>query len=386
MSFLSGLAHVVGNVAAPVSEAAGGVLSAGGLVPNKAANLFTNTGHAISNPSVTLNNAGALLTPGTGSFAAAPTPGPSYNFNSYPYASPLQQGNSATDSGSYIGGTGTAGGGGGGTSIDPNTGLSYDYLEQQANGQIGNLDQQYNVGNQNILDAYNTQYNQLQGNKALTDRNYTNTKAQTLQDYTTARGNNQAQVGQQANSLQRLLGSHGYQGSANIAANYAAARQGAQANGALEQGYGRNQQALDTNYGDFNNQFNTSLGDLSHQRDTQKNQLQASVDQTKQGLLQQLAQIAAARSGNPNAGAGLQPQIDSLGQQVTQLGRQYASPVIQATAPVYHAPTLESYATPQGPAPSVGANQAGAANNVSPFLSVLLGQDKKNQNLAGLAA
>lgn len=270
--------------------------------------------------------------------------------------------------------------GGAGSGIDPNTGLSYDQLEQQANSQLGNLDQQFNVGNQNILDAYNSSFNQLLGQKGIADRNYNTSKAQTLQDYTAARGNNQAQTGQQANSLQRLLGAHGYQGSANTAAGYAAARQGAVGNQQLEQGFGRNQQALDTNYGDFNNQYNTSVGDLGHQRDVQKNKLQAQVDQSKQGLLQQLSAIANARGGN---GASYQPQIDQLGQQITQLGQEYASPVLQATPAVYQAPSLESYNVQQQGAPSLN-NTPGAAGNVSPFLSVLLGQDKKNTNLASL--
>lgn len=313
----------------------------------------------------------------------------SFGGGGYPGATPAGgYQNTATTSDQYLGGnigsTGvlgasTTGGSGGysGSGIDPTTGLSYDAEEGQVNTQLGQLDNQLGVGNQNILDAYNSSYNKLLGQKGIADRNYNTSKAQTLQDYTGARSNNQAQTGQTANSLQRLLGSHGYQGSANLAAGYAAARQGAVGQQQLEQGFGRNQQALDTNYGDFNNQYNSSVGDLGHQRDVQKNQLQSKVDQTKQGLLGQLAQIATARGGNTS---GYTNQINQLGDQITNLGREYASPVLQATPAVYQAPTLESYNAPQQAAPNVNNQVAGAASNVNPFLSVLLGQDKKNLN------
>jgi hypothetical protein len=376
MSVLSGLAHLAGNVAAPIAEAAGAVGSLGGLAPNAIANQATMLGHNISNPNVSLSNPGGVFGYGQ-AFTGPGAYGHVLGASTTAGAGGQAGGNSPTtqQSGVYTNGTGGTG------TIDPTTGLSYDQLQSQVQGQLGNLDSQSQVGNQNILDAYNNSFNQLTGSKAIAQRNYDSTKAQTLQDYVGARGNNQAQVGQQANSLQRLLGAHGYSGSANEAAAYAAARQGAIANQSLQQGYGRNQQALDTNFGDYTNNWNSSANDLGHQRDVQQQQLQSQVDQNKQGLLQQLSAITNARGGN---GAVYQPQIDQLGQQVTQLGRQFASPVIQATAPVYQAPSLASYNTPAPAAPTIG-NTPGAADNVNPFLNVLLGQDK-NKNLNNIGA
>lgn len=58
MGFLSGLAHLAGDVVGPAAEAAGAVTSLGGLAHNGVATSLTNAGHAITNPNVTLNSNG----------------------------------------------------------------------------------------------------------------------------------------------------------------------------------------------------------------------------------------------------------------------------------------------------------------------------------------
>lgn len=361
MSIVSGITHVLGNVAAPVLETGGAVLSP----LTGANNELTQAGHNISNQSVNLTNPAGLITGNSPAFSGSGAYG--------------QVGSQAgTPTNVATPGTGVQDAGSGAyTGIDPTTGYSYDYLTSLANGQLGNLGQQESVGNQNILDAYNTQLNSLNGSNALAQRNYQTNTDQTLQDYVGARGNSQAQVGQQANSLQRLLGAHGYQGSANQAAAYAAALQGTQANNALQGQYAKNQQSLDTNFGDYSNQFQNQLSSLGQQKTQQQNALESQVATTKQSLLQQLAGIASAKGGST---AAYTPQIDQLGQQITALGQNYANPVLQATAPVYQAPTLGSYDAPTQAAAQVSGNAA--ANNVNPYLSVLLNgqQDKTNLN------
>lgn len=362
-SILSSITHAAGNVVAPVLEGTGAAISP--LTGSN--NSLTQAGHNISNQDVTLTNPGGLVAGNDPAFSGA---------GAY--------GTSAASGGQAAGGAGSAAGvqdanSGAYTTngIDPTTGYSYNYLTQLANGQLSDLGQQQQVGNQNILDAYNTQLNALNSGQAQTQAAYNTQTGQTLNDYVGARGNAQAQVGQQANSLQRLLGAHGYQGSANQAAAYAAALQGTQANNALQGDYARNQQALDTNYGNYNQQLQTQFGSLAQQKQQQQNALQAQVDTTKSSLLQQLAGIASAQGGNT---AGYTPQIAQLGQQVTALGQNYANPVLQATAPVYQAPSLSSYDAPTQAAAQVSGNAA--ANNVNPYLSVLLNgqQDKTNLN------
>jgi hypothetical protein len=218
----------------------------------------------------------------------------------------------------------------------------------------GQLDQQQQIGLGNIGNAYNTSLNSLLGDQAIAQRNYDSSKVQGLQDYTQARGQNQLQTGQQANGLQRLLGAHGYNGSANLAAGYAAARQGSQQAQGLDQGYGRNMQALDTNFGDYNNKVKGQRDQLDQQKYSQENALKQQVLSSRQSLLSQLGNTGGARA---------------LDGQINALNAQYANPVLQATSPTYQAPSLESYTVNPNAAAQVA--QPGAAGNISPAFATL---------------
>lgn len=350
MSVLSGLDTLVHGVANKVLN--------GDITPGF--NITANAGGGIP-----------FISKGNGSTGQAPAKSATSGGGSTPVKDAT--GNDNSGAYAYTGGSGT----GSGTSAADQA--YYDSLSSDANSQLGRLDNQTAIANQNIQDAYNSSLNTLAGQKAITDRDYNNSKSQSLQDYVGSRGDVQEQVGQQANSLQRLLGAHGYQGSANIAANYGAARNGSVQNQNLNKSYARNEQALDTSYGDYNNKYQGSLADLAHQRDNQLSQAQSQALQTKGSLLSQLSQIAQARTGSAAAGQGYQDQVNALGGQIDALGRQYSSPVIQATAPVYQAPSLDSYTVQQAPAAQL-SGAPGAGDNVNPFLSLLLNQDKKNLN------
>jgi hypothetical protein len=289
----------------------------------------------------------------------------------------------------------TTGGGGGGAAtpaIDPAINAYYDNMTNNVNSQLGLLPGQQAIDNQNILDAYNTSYNTMAGQKAIADRNYNQTKGTDLSNNVDARGQVAYNVGQGTNALQQLLGSRGAGDSsaAFVAAPYAEARLGSLQDQGIQKAYDQNQQALDTNYGDYTNQYNTSLDNLGHQRDLQQKALQASIDQNKTGLLSQLANISSARAqAQPGATyqsiqAAAQPyqdQINTLSGQITQLGQNYAHPVVQAPQAAYKAPSLSSYNV--APQASPTFNQApGAASNISPFLDVLMNgqQQQKNMN------
>jgi hypothetical protein len=276
--------------------------------------------------------------------------------------------------------------------VDPQIDQYYDSLQGNVQSQVDRLNPQLDVGNQNILDAYNTSYNTLLGQKGVTDRNYQTSKDQGLQDYVSGAGDIQAATGQQVNSLQRLLGAHGFGSSSasRVAAPYAAGLVGSQQTRGLQNTYDRNSQALDTNYGDYTNQYNTAVGDLGHQRDVQKNQLQSQIDTTRSSLLAQLAGIAQQRAqAKPGATYGditaaaspYQQQIRDLGGQIDQLGRQYAQPVVQAAPPTYQAPKLDSYNVNRPDAPVVN-NAPGAGSNLGSFLPLLLGQ-KDTKRIGG---
>ena len=263
----------------------------------------------------------------------------------------------------------------------------YDSQIGQTNNQIGNLDNQANIGRQNINEGYNNQFNQLQSGKALETRNFDQNKATMLQNYTLGRDQVGYQTGQQANGLERLLGSHGYSGSANQAVGYLAGQQGAQQDAGLDRSFGRESQAAAQNFGDYTDRFNTSVSGLGSQRDNNLNRLQASNDSTRAGLLSTLANLGQQRGANNGQSysdtlAAAKPytdQVNSLSDQITNLGHEFQNPAYNVQQAAYKAPTAESYVPGQRANAQVGLS--GAQQNISPFLTLLQGDQQKKQGV-----
>lgn len=264
---------------------------------------------------------------------------------------------------------------------------SYDQGINELQGGLTQLDPQAAVGHQNILDAYTTAYNTLLGQKAQAQQQYTTNKNTEGQNYVTDKNTIGAGVGSAINSAERLLGSRGA-GSSSAAlfnAPQAAARQGSLERNAAGQTFSQNNQSLDQGWGDFNNNWNTSATGLGTQRDQQNNALDSSIAQNRANLLQQIAGLQtqrAAASGmtTAQAVAAGQPyinQANTLLSQATNLGLNYANPVIQATPVQYQAPSLASYtAGEQGP--TTLANPSGLTDSVSPYVNLLLGKKQTN--------
>lgn len=377
MSFLSGAAHLAGIPVAAGAKVAGAVTGAHSL---------TNLGHNITNPNVTLSNPGGVLSSDNKAFTSAPGMGaygtPAVgNIATWGTGAAQPTGNdtSGAYSGAYTGGGAASG------TYDPQTAAYYDNATNQANSGIARLGNQEQIGLGNINQGYQSALNTLLAQKAITDRDYQTSKDQTLQDNVQAKSNIDFGVGQHNNSLQRLLGAHGYSGSANQAAAYSAAQQGSQQRGQVSQAFGRNQQALDTNYGDYNNQFGDSRNGLDSQKSQQESDLHSKIAQNKVSLLSQLASISQQRGQAAGKtyqqalqeASPYQAQIDAINGQIDSYG---ANPAFTPKAAVYHAPTLESYNYDKTQAPSEGG-LAGAGDNINPYLGLLLGQTKKFQNL-----
>lgn len=255
---------------------------------------------------------------------------------------------------------------------DPTIGQYFDQQQNAIQGQLGRLDTQKGIGTNNILNAYNDAYNKLTGENSTADAN-------TLQNYVQSRADITAGVGQQQNSLQRLLGAHGFGNSsfARDAAPYLAAAQGAKQSNQVGQTYAQNQAALDTNY-------SNNVNDLKKQRDTQLNGLQSSLDTTKANLLQQLQNIAQQRASvAPGANyasvvKATQPYIDqasALGAQIDQLG---ATPTYNNN---YTLPNLAKYTYSPTQAATISSGP-GATSNANQYLTTLLSpldQEKQKQ-------
>lgn len=296
------------------------------------------------------------------------------------YKAASMAGNEGTGYASSGGGTAT-------TTADPAAVAMYDQAIGQNNAAQGQLNTQLDIGNENINNSFQTSLNKLLEGKAVATRDYEGNKLESTQDNVKSRSNIDFRTGQRANSLQRLLGAKGSGSStaARVAAPYAAALEGTQARNQVGDAFSKNMQTLDTNYGDYNRNWDQERQGLDGQLYTQRNAITSDVAGKRQNLLSQLAQLHSQRTlaagGDPSASvAAAQPflnQVNALGGEITQLGRQYAGRV-NANAPTYTRPDLQQYNFDK-----VGAIQSGntsaLTDTVNPYLSLLINANKKDQ-------
>ena len=294
----------------------------------------------------------------------------------------------------YNGGTANGGAYGGGAyaqTSDPNTAAYYQDMMNQLNGQVGRLDGQFNVGLGNIQNSYNQQSNRLNEQKGIARRNYDTQTQQNTQNYTNTRNSIMSNTRAQANALQRLLGLNGA-GNSSAAleqAPYAAGLQGSQNLNQAQQTYSNNRSGLDTNWEDAQRSYNNAFSDLDQQRYSNENNLRSSIAQTRAGLLDKIGQAAQQREtalgrGFAAAQAARNPyqeQVNSLLDQMTNLGNQYANPVMKTGDVTFKAPTLNQFST--GNQAQI-ANQSGGAGNLDPtFVNLLTPRDKDKNSLMG---
>lgn len=296
---------------------------------------------------------------------------------------PLEdQGYSPYDSG-YVQGASTTRSSG----YDPASVAAIDAGINQANNGLGLLDRQQDIGLGDITSSYNNALNRLLSGFGQAERNYNTTKQQTTQDNINTRNDIQAGVGRNTNALQRLLGQRGSGNSsaAQIVAPYGAALQGTQQLRGVADAFGRNMQSLDANWQDYNTQFGQSREDLDQQRYQNENSLRGKVADSRQSLLNTLAQLTAQRSaanGGSSAAAlaAAQPFINQANQiagQAVDYSRQYANPIAEK-AVTYSSPDLAQY---QYDNPGISVDNTSAyTDTIAPALANLLGLNKRREN------
>lgn len=271
---------------------------------------------------------------------------------------------------------------------DANTAAYYDDQANQLRGQLGNLDNQQNIGLQNIANSYNLGANRLDEQNAVAKRNYDTSTQQNTRNYLNTRNSVLANTRATANALQRLLGLNGagFSSAALEQAPYAAGLQGSQNLGQAQNTYSNNAATLDTNWQDTQRGYNNAFEDLNRQKYQQENSLRASIAQTRASLLDKIAgagvNAGLARGQNYGqavaARAPYQQQIDSLLSEITNLGNQYANPVLRTVDVSFAAPNLNQYSLGQFAAPTT--QQGGAQSDISPtFLNMLTGQRQRDQ-------
>lgn len=261
----------------------------------------------------------------------------------------------------------------------------------QLNSQLPNLDQQQNIGLQNIGSSYNKTLNRLDEQKGLARRNYDMSTQRNTKNYVNTRGGIMDNVRSSANALQRLLGMAG-SGNSSAAydmAPYAAGRMGTKNLGQAQETFGNNAQSLDLSWGDTQRQYSNQFEDLNQQKYQQENSLKSSIASTRASLLEKIAaatgqQKLAGGASYAQAQASMDPyqqQVNSLLGQITQLGSQYANPIMRAGDVAFNAPTMSQYSLGNG---RQAAQTGGAASEVDPtFLNILGGQRDEYGNLIG---
>jgi hypothetical protein len=267
------------------------------------------------------------------------------------------------------------------SSGDPNTAAYYDDTAKQLQGQLGQLDPQQQIGLDNLQNSYNLGRNRLTESQAAGQRNYNTSRDQNIQGYANTRGTIINNTSATNSALQRLLGINGAGNSsaAYEAAPWAAALQGSQNLQGAQTTYANNQSALDTNWQDAQRGYTNAFDDLDRQKYQQENSLRSSIAQTRASLLDKIASAGVnanlARGAMYSAAVGArtpyQQQINDLLSQITQLGRQYANPVVQEQNVSYAAPDLGQYAVNRQAAPT-----GGAQGSVDPAFLGLLSQQR----------
>jgi hypothetical protein len=310
-------------------------------------------------------------------------------------------GGAANDAGTYdptsaplYNGSWTGGGGiatAAAPSSDPDTAAYYQDMMNQLQGQNGRLDGQLNTGLSNLQSSYNTQANRLGESQAVANRNYDTQTQQNMQGYSNTRNGIISNTRSTNNALQRLLGLNGA-GNSSAAleqAPYAAGLQGSQNLSQAQQNYSTNMTGIKTAKEDADRNFKHAYEDLDSQKYQQENSLRSTIAQTRASLLDKIAQAGSNKEmalGKSYSQAQAtrtpyQQQINSLLDQITGLGSQYANPVLRAQDVALKQADLGDYSL--GKQAQI-QNQGGGAGNLDPtFLTLLTQKDKERNNPLG---
>ena len=275
--------------------------------------------------------------------------------------------------------------GGGQATSDPNLAARYGDQANQLQGQFGTLDNELNNGNQTIQNSSGQALGGVNDQFANAERQYNQNKQQNMKDYSSASSNARTQVRSQTNALQRLLAQNG---AGNSSASYeqvpyAAALAGSQMIDGAQSTYAKNAANQDNNFAQT--KLSTDLAKKKIATDTanQQKELQSKVDGSRATLLDQIRTANINRDlalgknyqSAANNQAGTQNQVQSLIQQIQQLGQ--VNPVnYDSTQIKYATPYQSQYSLDGGPQVQDGGS--GQMNGIDPsFLSSLSNKNKK---------
>lgn len=253
--------------------------------------------------------------------------------------------------------------------VNPNASLI-----NQLNSQMGQLDNQQNVGLSNLQNSWQGSMNSLDQQNALAQNQYNTQNQQNTQSYLNNRNNIITNTNAQANALQRLLGINGAGNSsaAYDAVPYAASQYGSQNLNGAQTTYGNNASDLTNAWDQTEMNYGQGKDSLNQQLYAGQNGLKSSIAQTRASLLSELGQLQNTTQYDP--------QVSSLMGQITQLSNQYANPVLSAPNLSFSPSTLADYSLGQQTA-AQNAPSAGQSEVNPTFLGMLSGQRDQYGNL-----
>jgi hypothetical protein len=252
-------------------------------------------------------------------------------------------------------------------------GSAYDQAIGNTQSAIDRLTGQQSAQQANIQTAYKNALDQLLSGKNRAEGTYSTTKTQTGQDYVSGKNTIGSQAGSSLSGLLRLLGSRGAGGGSAYQFNApeAVARQATLQRGDLGQTFGRNMGALDTNWNNYLTDYGNSIKDVDLQKAEQTSTLQDTINTNRASLLQTLAQLTSAKTGNVS---DAQPYLNQANSLLDRVGT-YRTPAMNYKVGAYTAPSLDKY-TSSAVTPTYQGQQA-SNDYFSPYLQALLG--KKQQ-------
>lgn len=266
---------------------------------------------------------------------------------------------------------------------DPNQVAAYDQAIGTTNAALGRLPNQLGIADANVNDEFGVKNNELISAKADANHQYDTGTTQNGQSYVTNKNTITDHASQGLHSLLRLLGAHGAGGSSDYlySAPQAVAHDASQQRSGAGQTFGQNQISLDTNWNSFQAKDKNSHDQLNDWGTQQHNQAHIQSEQSKQSLLQQLADLSSKKAAymGGNGVTASQPYLDQVNNSanlVDNLGRFH--PTYSGVTPVYTAPELSTYTVQSAGGPQIAQNPNSSQN--SPLLSLLLGGNKKDQN------
>lgn len=254
----------------------------------------------------------------------------------------------------------------------------------QYNDALGRVDNQQNVGLQNIAGDYQSAYDRLTGQRQQAQRDYTTQNTQQVQDYQSAKDNVNSNTRQLLFGTRRLLGQAGAGGgSADLyAAPLAAQTEGNNQNAVVKQTNDRNLSALMTANDDNQRQFDNSFNDLGRQRQQSEQSTRSQFEQQRADILNHIATLTGqqriAQGGNyQQALEASRPYTQRVGGILNTIDGLAARPTgIREQAVNLNRPDLAQYGFDRGTAPT----QARQDPTLQPNLAILTGYDQRRQD------